>query len=153
MIGLHRSSVERRDNGEAVLLQCAGDVRAVAAVGERRIRRRTATSPVYDDLELFALAQRRRGARGRVLYPRRVERRAPAALVIARELEIEALSAGWSGPMATGRPAGPEAVRFGCLARVGPRRWCGRRPRREIEPSPKPGRELNYLTVKCMRER
>jgi hypothetical protein len=54
MLGLHRSSVERRDNGEAVLLQCAGDGRAVAAVGGRRIRRRTATSPVYDDLELFA---------------------------------------------------------------------------------------------------
>jgi hypothetical protein len=53
MIVLYRSSLERRDNGEAVPLQCASDVRLVAAVGGRGIRRMIAASPVYDDFELF----------------------------------------------------------------------------------------------------
>jgi hypothetical protein len=56
---LPRTSLERRDNGEAVPLERAGDVRAAAAVGGRRARRRTGASPVYDDFEFFACAQRR----------------------------------------------------------------------------------------------
>jgi len=56
---LHWRSLELRDNGEAVPLERAGDVRAAAPVGGRRIRGRTAASPVYDDFEFFASAQRR----------------------------------------------------------------------------------------------
>jgi len=56
---LHWRSLELRHNGEAVPFERAGDVRAAAPVGGRRIRGRPAASPVYDDFEFFACAQRR----------------------------------------------------------------------------------------------
>ena len=51
---LHRTSLELRDNSEAIPLERAADVRAVAAVSGWRARRRTVASSVYDYFEFFA---------------------------------------------------------------------------------------------------
>jgi hypothetical protein len=56
---LHRTSLELRDNSEAIPLERAADVRADAAVSGWRGRRRTVAASVYDDFEFFACAQRR----------------------------------------------------------------------------------------------
>jgi len=57
---LHRTSLELRDNGEAIPLERTADVLADAAVSGLRARRRTvASSSVYDDFEFLACAQRR----------------------------------------------------------------------------------------------
>jgi hypothetical protein len=56
---LHRTSLELRDNSEAIPLERAADVLADAAVSGGRARRTIVASSVYDDFEFFAFAQRR----------------------------------------------------------------------------------------------
>jgi len=61
---------------------------------------------------------RTNGARGRVLHARGVERRAPAALVVLRQLQIEALAMHPDGDVADAEPGGKQHERRATSAPV-----------------------------------